>query len=1151
MASRLHIDTSIDDVGFMQGLEKMTNAMNQFVNSVAGGMSKADKAWGAKQATKIEATGKKIEKVTESIRRQEVMVEQLTQKLNAMGAIENTPGSMKTMQREINALEKQLKPMLDEFDRLSNFQSFNISSGKGIDPALDMEIEKVGAKIREAEANVTALKKKLAELRANPQASREGQVLAEKLAMAQQRLDDLRLSARDLDSTMNRLQKQKGPNVGPWTKLHNAMQRIRGEGKKTSGMFAGLGKQTEWFGRQLKRVIWMGLLFTYVRKAMMALTKYIYGALMANSEFAASLASVKGNLLTAFTPIFQAILPALNALMRALAQVTAFIAQFVSLIFGSSIRASQANAKALNDQAKAFGAAGGAAKKAKGELASFDQIEVLNRPDEGGGGGGGGGLVPVFEEQDPAMLSTLEKLNEWLLKIWEVALPLREALGRLWEQLKLLGGFVWQGLVGFYENFLVPVGTWVLGEGLPRFVDSISKLIQDVDWNNIIASLNGLWQALAPFAVHVGAGLLWFWENVIMPISTWVVNDVLPVFLDLIAAAVSALDEILIAAGPAAISFYNDFLVPLGNWIGQAVIDALNWLVQAFRDLSTWISENQELVSTLAEILLYVAAAIVAIWTASQLLKAVQSGITLVSSAIAFMTNPTNLIIAAIIALVAGLIWVVTHWEEVKAWGIAAWEAIVEAWGQVKVWFQEKVIDPLVEFFTNIWNNIAAWGRNSWETLKAIWSIVSTWFNTNIIQPLVTFFTNLWNSVSSVAGDAWAKIKEIWNVVFGWYRDNVINPILGIFGLSWEDIEGFASNAWSKIKGVWDTVSGWFSRNVITPVKNFFSSAWTAIQGFVNDPIGTIKELWGTVSTWFNDSVITPLSKFFEDAWVAIQGFFNDPWGTIQEVWTTVSTWFNDNVITPVQTAFQTAWQLIQGFFNDPWTTIQTVWLSVATWFNDTVIEPLKNFFEPAWTAISGYFDTAWTTIQGVWTSVSTWFQDNVITPIENAFRAVAGVIASVINGAIDIVNWAIGGLEDGLNAVVGAINSVRIKIPGPTVLGKKLWQDIDFGPNVGTVTFGRIEHWNVPGLATGAVIPPNSKFLAMLGDQRSGHNIEAPESLIRQIVREETGGAAGNNFTLAFEGDLAGLARVLRPVLKREGERIGVTIISGGEYAT
>ena len=65
-----------------------------------------------------------------------------------------------------------------------------------------------------------------------------------------------------------------------------------------------------------------------------------------------------------------------------------------------------------------------------------------------------------------------------------------------------------------------------------------------------------------------------------------------------------------------------------------------------------------------------------------------------------------------------------------------------------------------------------------------------------------------------------------------------------------------------------------------------------------------------------------------------------------------------------------------------------------------------------------------------------------------------------------------------------------------------------------------------VPHLATGAVLPPNAPFMAMLGDQRNGRNLEAPEGLIRQIVREETA-QIGVNVTFEVEGDEAGIFRV------------------------
>ena len=86
-----------------------------------------------------------------------------------------------------------------------------------------------------------------------------------------------------------------------------------------------------------------------------------------------------------------------------------------------------------------------------------------------------------------------------------------------------------------------------------------------------------------------------------------------------------------------------------------------------------------------------------------------------------------------------------------------------------------------------------------------------------------------------------------------------------------------------------------------------------------------------------------------------------------------------------------------------------------------------------------------------------------------------------------------------------------------------------------------------IPALATGAVIPPNSEFLAILGDQKSGRNIEAPEGLIRQIIQEELEGLSGNqNVTINFAGNMGQLIRVLKPYIDTENRRVGNKLIEG-----
>ena len=101
-------------------------------------------------------------------------------------------------------------------------------------------------------------------------------------------------------------------------------------------------------------------------------------------------------------------------------------------------------------------------------------------------------------------------------------------------------------------------------------------------------------------------------------------------------------------------------------------------------------------------------------------------------------------------------------------------------------------------------------------------------------------------------------------------------------------------------------------------------------------------------------------------------------------------------------------------------------------------------------------------------------------------FNGILGFFESIVNGLIDGLNWFLSGFN---SAATWA----------GKVLGKD-WSGI-----------GHVQHISIPRLAQGAVIPPNREFMAVLGDQTSGNNIEAPENLIRQIVREETQTSASN----------------------------------------
>lgn len=145
------------------------------------------------------------------------------------------------------------------------------------------------------------------------------------------------------------------------------------------------------------------------------------------------------------------------------------------------------------------------------------------------------------------------------------------------------------------------------------------------------------------------------------------------------------------------------------------------------------------------------------------------------------------------------------------------------------------------------------------------------------------------------------------------------------------------------------------------------------------------------------------------------------------------------------------------------------------------------------------------TTFKNMWNTVTTKvgaIRDAIVDKFSNArdtvvdtFTKIRDTVVSVFNKVISTVNGAIGTINGAISTVESAFSFGPWKVPTPT--GSKT---IGF-----KATFPRVP--TVPYLAKGAVIPPRSEFLAVLGDQKQGNNIETPEALLRKIVREETAG--------------------------------------------
>ena len=206
-------------------------------------------------------------------------------------------------------------------------------------------------------------------------------------------------------------------------------------------------------------------------------------------------------------------------------------------------------------------------------------------------------------------------------------------------------------------------------------------------------------------------------------------------------------------------------------------------------------------------------------------------------------------------------------------------------------------------------------------------------------------------------------------------------------------------------------------------------------------------------------------------------------WDTVKNTMHTIKDW--------IANAFVHDWTkefgYLGGYLNAWFKNIKNLWDGIKQIFNGII------------TFVKGVFTGNW---RQAWEGVK-----QIFAGVWNSFAA---IVKAPINTIIAFINSFLYAIQTMQNSFANALNSMSISLPHWL---EKLTGFSSVGFNVG--------YWSapmVPYLAQGAVIPPNKEFMAVLGDQKSGNNIEAPESLIRRIVREESGNGKGSTYNVTAQ---------------------------------
>lgn len=228
------------------------------------------------------------------------------------------------------------------------------------------------------------------------------------------------------------------------------------------------------------------------------------------------------------------------------------------------------------------------------------------------------------------------------------------------------------------------------------------------------------------------------------------------------------------------------------------------------------------------------------------------------------------------------------------------------------------------------------------------------------------------------------------------------------------------------------------------------------------------------------------------------------------------------NVLNIIKTSISTALNSIKtkvsGSCNALKTTVKTAFDAIKTKVTG-VWDKIKDKTSRTWESVTTFVSTK---VEAIKTAIIDKF-NAARDAVKSAFEGIVNFIKAPINQAISIVNNAVGMINNAIGGIESAFSFGPWTVPTP--FGSKT---IGFH-----ATFPRVS--TIPYLASGAVIPPRSEFLAVLGDQKKGNNLEAPESLLRQIVREESGKGQGDGNTYNVTVNASG--RKLLDIIISEAE--------------
>ena len=417
----------------------------------------------------------------------------------------------------------------------------------------------------------------------------------------------------------------------------------------------------------------------------------------------------------------------------------------------------------------------------------------------------------------------------------------------------------------------------------------------------------------------------------------------------------------------------------------------------------------------------------------------------------ALLTNPIFLVIAAIVALVAGLVWLYKNNETARKIMDAVWNAIKIAIKATVDWIVNVAWPAIVA----AWNAISDGAIWLWNILKAAWNGIMAAVNATVagIQAAWRFLTKVWNGIAAGASFLWNIITTVFNGIKAVISTvvSVVATIISTYVKLW--LAGFTGFI-NALKAIWDAFWGTFGGVIkavfglivaiiklalavielmidvaLLAIMTVWSTVWNAVKAVVTTVLDAIKTVISTAFDIIKSVISTALDfiiAYATTVWSAVWNVIKAVSDAIVNVVTTA--W--NAVVPPVVSAVNAIWGVISSIFN----TIK----SFITGAVNTITGALSNAWNTARNAVAGPFNEIKNTVTNAINAVVTTVMGlagRILGAVSNFGSLLFNAGKNLIQGLIDGITNMIGKLTSKLNSITDMIPDVK----GPESRDKKL----------------------------------------------------------------------------------------------------------------